>query len=249
METAYQEIIRSFVDKYGLSRGQVIAEIEKTFSSMLSRWHHQDVVALFSDDQLQAVGYHDRGGMTMQVPIELTSMRGWNSIRRILDTNLEKAACMEEVARYKSKERQLRWGEIIKKKSDGSLCIEIEVELGIPVIAVCSGNHIGIHERHKLQTGQRRAFHLRRVDPVLLKNTARVSVVVDRVSKTLVEGLLQSELQGRDVQIRCLNRYVGHKSFVEATAFLPKKIILAASRELHEHIQVRVVKKAQGCRS
>ncbi len=63
METAYQEIIRSFVDKYGLSRGQVIAEIEKTFSSMLSQWHHRDVVALFSDDQLQAVGYHERFGL------------------------------------------------------------------------------------------------------------------------------------------------------------------------------------------
>jgi hypothetical protein len=251
METAYQEIIRSFVDKYGLSRGQVIAEIEKTFSSMLSQWHHRDVVALFSDDQLQAVGYHARSGLMEQVPITLTTMRGWNSIRRILDTNLGKAACLQEVARYKRKERQLRWGEIIKRKNDGSLYVELEMEIGKnnQLIAVCPGNHIGVHERHKLLPGQRRAFHLRRVEPVLLKNTARVNVVVDRVSKTLVERLLQSRLDNPGITLRCLTRYVGHKSFVESTAFLPKKIILAASRELHEHIQVKIVKRSQGGKS
>lgn len=250
METAYQDIILSFIDKYGLSRGQVIAEIEKTFSSMLSRWHGQSVIIMFSDDQLQAIGYHQKFGMMEQVPIGITTMRGWNSIRRILDKHLEKAACLQEVARYKRKEHQLQWGEIIKKK-DGSLYVEIEIETGTPVIAVCPGNHVGIHEREKLTVGQRRAFHLRRVEPVLLKNTARVMVGIDRVSKTLVEKLLQSQLENENkkAHIHCLARYVGHKSFVESTAFLPKKIILATSRELHEHIQVKVVKTAKDCRA
>ena len=249
MDTAYQEIIRSFVDKYGLSRGQVIAEIEKTFSSMLSQWHGQNVVALFSDDQLQAIGYQERSGMMQQIPIKLATMRGWKTIKRILDNNLGKAACMQEVARYKRKEHQLQWGEIIKKKKDGSLYVEIEIENGTPVIAVCPGNHIGVHERDQLTVGQRRAFHLRRVEPVLLNNTARVKIGIDRVSKTLVERLLQSRVDKKKIHIRCLSRYVGHKSFVESTAFLPKKIILKASLELHEHIQVKVVKTARGCRA
>jgi len=249
METAYSEIIRSFVDTYGLSRGQVIAEIEKTFSSMLSRWHEQDVMALFTDDRLEAVGYHHgNDGMVQQVPIKLTTMRGWNSIRRILEQNLEKAACLQEVARYKKKEHQLLWGEIVKKNRDGSLLVEVEIESGAPIIAECPGHHIGIHEREKLMVGQRRAFHLRRVEPVLLKTRSRLRVGVDRVSKNLVEKLLQDNLANPKISIRCLNRYVGHKSFVESSAFLPKKTILAASRELHEHIQVKVVRTARGCR-
>ncbi len=81
MNTVYQDIIRSFVDKYGLSRGQVIAEIEKTFSSMLSQWHRKHVVAMFSDDRLQALGYHHDSAGILQVPVELTTMRGWNTIR------------------------------------------------------------------------------------------------------------------------------------------------------------------------
>lgn len=248
METDYQDIIRSFVDKYGLSRGQIIAEIEKTFSSMLSRWHQQDVVVMFTDDQLHALGYfYENNGVMKQIPIELTTMRGWNSIRRILDKNLEKAACLQEVARYKRKEHQLQWGEIIKKK-DGSMYVEIEIETGTPVIAVCPCNHVGIHEREKLTVGQRRAFHLRRVEPVLLKNTARVKVGIDRVSKTLVERLLLSQLKNKKITVRCQTRYVGHKSFVQSSAYLPKKIILATSRELHEHIQVKVVKTAKGYR-
>jgi len=225
-----------------------MAEIEKTFSTMLSKWHGQETVVLFGDDQLMALGYHDTSGIVKQTPIELSTMRGWNTIKRLLDKNLAKAACLKEVASYKRKEREMRWGEIIKKQANGSFYVEIEIETGKPIIAVCSCNHIGIHEHDQLMVGQRRAFHLRRVDPVYLHDIPRVKVVVDRVSKTLVENLLQDQLKDRKIKICCLNRYVGHKSFVESNMFLPKKAILAAARELNEHIQVKVVKTAKGCR-
>ncbi len=225
-----------------------MAEIEKTFSTMLSKWHGQETVVLFGDDQLMALGYHATSGIVKQTPIELSTMRGWNTIKRLLDKNLAKAACLKEVASYKRKERQMRWGEIIKKQADGSFYVEIEIETGTPIIAFCSRNHIGLHEHDRLNVGMRRAFHLRRIDPVYLHYIPRVKVVVDRVSKTLVENLLLSQLQKRNVEIHCLNRYVGHKSFVESSVFLPKKIILAAAHELNEHIQVKVVKAAKDCR-
>jgi len=249
MNTSYQDIIRSFVDKYGLSRGQVIAEIEKTFSSMLSQWHRQNAVAMFSDDQLVGLGYHENIGVVEQTLIELSTMRGWNTIKRILENNLSKAACLQKVAQYKRIEREIRWGKIISQTSDGGFYVEIEIENESPVFAVCPGNHVGIHERDDLMVGQRRAFNLRRVEPVFLKNTPRIKVAVDRVSKILVENLLRSQVEKRDVIIHCLARYVGLKSFVESSAFLPKEVILATSRELNEHIQVKVVKTARGCRN
>lgn len=248
MNTQYSEIISSFVDQYGLTRGEVMAEIERSFSSILTKWHGQEVVVMFGDDQLIGLGYHKTLGVVIQTPIELTIMRGRNTIKRILDKNLGKAACLKEVASYKQNEQEMRWGEIIKKEPNGDLFVEIEIESGVPIIAFCQSNHIGLHERDRLMVGQRRAFHLRRVDPVFLNNIARVKVAVDRVSKTLVKHLLQSQLTDKKVQINCLNRFVGHKSFVESNVFLPKKAILAASHELHEHIQVTVVKTAQGCR-
>lgn len=242
MNTTYRDIISSFVDKYGLSRGQVIAEIEKTFSSMLSRWHGQNVVVMFGDDQLTAFGYHHNSAEMVQVPIELTTMRGWNTIRRILDKNLGRAACMQEVAKYKHKEHGLFWGEIIKKNNDFSLSVEIEIEPGTPMVTTCLANHIGVHEREKIIVGQRRAFHLRRVDPIRLNGTPRIRILVDRVSKNMVSGLLRSQLNGA-IKIRCLKRYVGRKSFVESSGFIPKKVILDASRELGEHIQVKIRKR------
>ena len=247
MNTTYQDIIRLFVDKYGLSRGQVIAEIEKTFSSMLSQWHRQNVVAMFSNDRLEALGYHETLGVVEQTPIELTTMRGWNTIKRILENNLSKAACLQKVARYKRIEREMRWGKIITKKTDGGFYVEIEIENEKPIFADCPLNYIGVHERNQLKVGQRRAFHLRRVEAVFFKDTPRVKVTVDRVSKTLVKNLIQSQVEKKDINIRCLIRYVGRKSFVESSAFLPKKAILATSRELNEHIQVKVVRTARGC--
>lgn len=242
MNITYQDIISSFVDKYGLTRGQVIAEIEKAFSSMLSRWHQQNVVAMFSDGQLTALGYHHGSAEVVQIPIELTTMRGWNTIKRILDKNLGRMACLQEVARYKRKEHRVFWGEIIKKNNDRSLSVEVEIEPGVPMITTCLANHIGAHERSEIVAGQCRAFHLRRVESVHLNGTSRTQILVDRVSKNLVSGFLMSQLEGT-IKIRCLKRYVGHKSFVESSGFIPKKIIMNTSRELNEHIQVKVRKK------
>jgi len=242
INTDYQNIISSFVNKYGLPRGQVVAEIEKTFSSMLSQWHQQDVVAIFSDNQLTAFGYHRNSAETIQIPIELTKMRGWNTIKRILDKNLSNAACLETVKFYKRKEHCIHWGEIIKKDNKNNFVVEIELEPGEVVYATCLSNHLGVHERNIVTVGQQRAFHIRRIDSVIENDTPRVKVLVDRVSKHLVEGLIRSKLDST-FKIRCTKRYVGQKSFVESSAFIPKTVILGVSRELNEHIQVKVKKK------
>ena len=70
---------------------------------MLLQRHGQNAVALFIDDQLQAIGYQKRAGMMRQIGIKLTSMRGWKTIKRINEKNLGKAACIQDVARYKKR--------------------------------------------------------------------------------------------------------------------------------------------------
>jgi len=244
MDTEYNPIITSFVDKYGLNRGQIIAEIEKTFSSMLSRWYKMNVVVLFSGNQLQAIGYPEINGVICQKTLEITTMRGWNTIKRILDKNLSKADCMQEASSYKNQEHQMRWGEIMKK-SDGLLLVEIELEPGMPVIAECPLTKIGVHERNTraFAIGQKRAFHLRRIDPVLLNGTPRLQVVLDRVSVKLVEGLFMEQMRRQEgLKLRCSRRFIGHKSFIEANSFLPKKVIRAVSDELREHVKVQVMR-------
>ncbi len=74
----------------------------------------------------------------------------------------------------------------------------------------------------------------------MIEDISRTQITVDRVSKTLVEKLLVSELQSclTQIKVHCKKRYVGQKSFVETNNFIPKKTILQASKELGEHIQV-----------
>ncbi len=93
-----------------------MAEIGKSFSSIFSKWHGQEIVVIFSDDQLMALGYHQALGVVQQTPIDLTTMMGWNTINRILENNLGKSAYLKEVASYKRNERKMRWGEIIKDR-------------------------------------------------------------------------------------------------------------------------------------
>ena len=219
-------------EKYGLSKSDIIVEIENTISDLLSKWYGFDVVAVFQGDcQVIAIGYSNSCGLIQQRNIDLNEIKGIPSIRRAIITNLQKGAVLKQVAQYKKFERELRWGEITTCDYEQNLYVETEVVPGERVTAVCPLNRISIHERdnRKFSIGRKRAFHLRRVEPVLLNSTPRLKVILDRVSKTLVENLLKSQLamMADKIQIRCVKRYVGHKSIVLTTKPIPKAAIMA----------------------
>lgn len=244
MEATFHQIINAFFDKHGLSKGQVLAEIERTFSSMLSRWHQKNVVVVFADGRLSALGYHDDVTGPTQIPIDLATIRGRNTILRILDKNLSTAACLDEVSRYKRKEKDIVRGEVISR-DEKSLGIELDMEFGVSLYATCPLQYLGNHERRQLLIGDRKLFHIRRVESVMLGDIPRTKIIVDRVSKNLVVKLIKRQLSPKfqETKLRCIKRYVGHKSFVQSNQYLPKKVIIGAADELGEHIQVNVIRE------
>jgi len=246
-----QGIINSFTGKYRLTKAEIMAEIETVFSAMLSHWYRQPVMVFFRTDlRLEAVAYNDSDGVIMQKPIDFSEIKGRKTILRYLEDSLAKAAVFKETATFKRYEKELRWGEIASRDLEGNFLIEIEVVPSEPIIAVCPLNRIGIHERKSVgfAIGLQRAFHLRQVEPVALNGTPRLKVIVDRVSKTLVENLLKEQMGETTsmTHIHCLKRYVGHKSIVLTTKPLPKKAIIAVDRELKERVQVKIVKSLPG---
>jgi hypothetical protein len=246
-----QKIITSFTTKYGLTRAEVMAEIEAVFALRLSQWYHLPVLVFFRDNlRLEAVVYNQSGGVVMQRLVDLSEIKGRGTLKRQLETNLAKAAVLKQTARYKPFEKELLWGEITACDAEQNLYIETEIIPGERVTAICPVNRIGMHERHSgnFAIGRRRAFHLRRVEPVFLNGTPRLKVVVDRVSKTLVETLFRSQLgpDAEKINIRCSKRYVGQKSIIFTTRRLPKSAIIAVDRELQERVQVKIVKFLPG---
>ena len=239
-----QEIISLFARKYGLTKKEVIAEIEKVFSEILSSWYNFEVMVFFRQNfQLEAVAYNKIGGVLLQRIIDLRKIRGRNSLKKHLEKSVLKAAVLKQTGQYKYYEKELRWGEITAIDSEKNYHIEIEVIPGETVIAVCPLNRVGLHEHFSknFTVGMKRAFHVRRVDPVFLNGTPRLKVMVDRVSKTLVEMLLKEQLgfSAEKMTIRCTKRYVGQKSFVVTSRRIPKSAIVAVTRELNEQMQVR----------
>ena len=241
-----QQIITSLVNKHGLTRAEIMAEIEDVFASQLSQWYRLPVMAFFREDlRLEAVAYNNSGGVVMQRLVDLSEIKGRGTLRRQLMSNLAKAAVIKQATRYKCFERELLWGKVTACDPEQALYVETEVIPGERVTAICPINRVGIHERHAggFAIGSTRAFHLRRVELMILHDTPRLNVVVDRVSKTLVENLLRSQLgPGAEmVKLRCVKRYVGHKSLVLSSRRLPKAVIIAVDRELKERLQVQVV--------
>ena len=242
-----QNILTSFSYKYGLTRGEIIPEIETFFSSTLSQWYRQEVLVFFCEDfHLEAITYDHTGGIIMQKAVVLKELIGRNPLKKKLEMHLAKAAVLKQATRYKPFERGLVWGEISACDADKNLYIITEIIQGEQLTAICPINRIGFHERrsNNFLLGKNRAFHLRQVEPMMLNGTPRLKVTVDRVSKTLVETLLKSRLEdgGGKTTLRCVKRFVGHKSIVLATRPIPKEAIIAVDRELKERVQVKIVK-------
>jgi len=246
-EGTMQESISLFTEKYGLTRSEVIVEIEKVFSEVFSqRYGFEVMVVLQPDDHLEAVAYNRVDGVLLQKSIDVTRIRGWNTIKKHLEKNLQKASVLKQTRQYKYYERELRWGEITAIDIEKNYHVEVEIVPGETVTALCPFNRVGLHERSTddFSIGEKRAFHVRWVDSVILHGTPRLKVMVDRVSKTMVETLLKEQIgfSARKMRIRCTKRYVGQKSFVIVSRRIPKSAIVAVTRELNEHIQVRVDK-------
>ncbi len=245
-----QSIIASLAARHCLSRAEVLQEIESAFSIILSRWYRLEVMAFFGEDlRLEAVAYNTVGGVILQRVLDLPAILSRGTLRNYLEEHLNMAAVFKLVRRYKSFEKNLLWGEVTGCDPKYNLYVETEIIPSERIIAVCPLNRIGLHERFggHFGVGQLRAFHLRRVEPVSLNGTPRLKVVLDRVSKTLVENLLRDHLEfdAERVKLRCVKRYVGHRSIILATRKLPREAIVAVDRELKERVQVQIVKQLQ----
>jgi len=242
-----QSIILFLASRYALSKAEVIQEIESVFALQLSQFYRREVMVFLREGmQLEVVAYSNKNGIPVQRILDLPAVLSRNQFTTILENHLATAAVIKQVRRLKGFERRLLWGEVIRNRTGDHLLVETEIIPDEPIIATCPLNRIGLHERSsgQLQPGHRRAFHLRRIEPVLVNGTPRTKVVLDRVSKTLTENLLRHHLG--DVaprfHFRCLTRYVGHKSIVLTTKRLPREVIIAVDRELQERIEVRIVK-------
>ena len=242
-----QSIILSLASRHALSPTEVIQEIESAFARQLSQWYrHEVMVFLRKEMRLEIVAYSKKDGLPVQHILDLPTVLSRNQFKSILENHLATAAVIKQVRLLKSFERRLFWGEVVRNRTGDHLMVETEIIPDELIIAICPVNRIGLHERNagRFQPGQRRAFHLRRIEPVLVNGTPRTKVVLDRVSKTLTENLLRHHLgdAARRFHFRCLTRYVGHKSIVLTTRRLPREVIIAVDRELQERIEVRIVK-------
>ena len=243
-----RSIIALLASRHGLSRAEVLLEIESAFSALLSRWYRREVLVHFRQDLgLEAVAYVRVNGVVHQQVIDLPALLGRQRLSNFLERRLETAGVCDQVRRYKPCEQNLLWGEIVGSDAEGNLRVATEILPGEPVLALCPLNRIGVHERStgRFQVGQRRAFHLRRVEAMERNGISRVQVVLDRVAKTLVETLLREQLgaQAERIRCHCLKRYVGHRSLVVTDHPLPKAAILSVDHELRERVEVRIVRR------
>jgi len=246
MNCKFHNIISEFVEKYELTREQVIPEIERAFSMMLSRWYKMEVITLYSGGRLQVFGYSKVDGcyvlrefdLLMDTP-KMDKLRGWNTIKREIEKNMLSAVNREKFYMHKN-DKTIGWGNICDIVPGHKLIVRLELAGKFEVYAECPFTKIGHHERltTAFALGEKRAFWVWAIHPVTLNGTPRLSVILNRTSKNLPVSLLMEKIKDKELTVKCSRRYPGRKSFLRVNKFIPKASILEIEDELHEHVQV-----------
>ena len=255
-ETGFEAVLTAFVDQYGLPRGEVLDVIVDTVTRILSKWHQMEISVVYSDGRLQAVGYSRVKGKFEDSNIDLRSMRGWNTIKWMIENNMDRAVCVREARAFKNHEHELRWGEILKHDNKRQkMIVEISMDDGVTLLAECPYSRIGKHERtprifeNFFSRGSKRAFHLRRIDPVLLNGTPRLRIILDRESKRLPQALLCERLIAHryimsGFKLFCYRRIVGGITFIRVNKPIPREAIMETTMELNgERIKIDIDKR------
>jgi hypothetical protein len=237
------DIFEDLAERHGLSKDEVVAALESVLSESFSTRDHQEIMVVVDHHlHAEALAYGMVDGIMRQRRLDLRRFKSDKALEKRLSAYLAKIALVKQCSRYKPFERTLIWGEIVSKSPDQSLHVKTKIFPKTPIIAVCPLNRLGIHERHgsHLAPGSTRAFHLRRIDPVLHGATPRLKITLDRVSKTLVESLFKNWLQDNGIrtEVHCFKRYVGHKSIVLVEKQLPKEAVAFVDRELRERMKI-----------
>lgn len=240
-----QSTLLSLADEYSLTQQEILAELQSILSETLSERYRLEITAHLRENfRIEIISQKFQDGVVKQHLVHIPKSLKYSKIQALLKYRLTTSSVIKKVRHLKTREKEMVWGQISHNSPDGHIYLETEIFPEEPLVAICPLNRVGIHERLRphLQKGQVRAFHLRRVDAVLLNGLPRLKIVVDRVSKTLTENLLLYHLddQAHKFQIRCVKRFVGHKSVVLAKKPLPKNVIVAVDRELRERIEVHI---------
>ena len=93
-----QSIIASLASRHGLSRAEVLLEVESAFSALLSRWYRREVLVHFRQDlALEAVAYARVNGIVHQRVIDLPALLGRARFSDFLEQRLETAGVCGQV--------------------------------------------------------------------------------------------------------------------------------------------------------
>ena len=254
MNPDFSKIIGEFVEQYELPRSIVIAEIERGFSVLLSRWYKMEVMVLYSQGSLQVFGWAKVDGHFNFKEFDLLKdvskkdrLRGWNTIKRMIEQNMLIAANREF---YMVRDQKtVGWGVIRDIVPGSKLIVQLELQKQskrCEVYAECPFIKMGCHERgdKAFKLGEKRAFWVRAIHPVTVNGNPRVCVTLNRTSKNLPvklleEILMKEKLWNKSLTVTCPQRYPGKKSYLFTNTHIPKTAIRAVENELREHIEVR----------
>lgn len=167
-------------------------------------------------------------------------------LRRLIEENVEYELQRRQAAKEQRYLRQLIgkpiYGGVIGICEQGTLLIKMElteVFNQVVLMGECPVKYQIPRERQTYSVGDVLSFKVTSVAAVANDKSARVRILLSRVSPEL-PALLLREQSGID-KIICIRRLPGKESWIKTAHKIPKPIINAVGKELREHLNVRII--------
>ncbi len=235
--------------KYRLPEWTVWEEIERAVSKILSGHLGFEVEAFLNEnDILDLWGFvSNHGDLEVKrfnadtIPRSLLQ-----KIKHGIAEALMLRSVLNEYDLVKHRTGSIIFGTIIRTLPCGMLHVDVELgSVGDTIVALCDLESQTPKEMGEYRQGTTLPFHIKNIRPVMIKDIPRLEVRMSRNARGLVEGLLNSELKDRkmDIQVKCTRRIAGAFSDIKSPKRIPRDCIKKISDELKERIIVAYEEK------
>jgi len=233
--------------KYNLPERVVVEELEKTLSEVFSEWYGHTVDAFLPDSgKLEFLGFGHRDGEFKSFRLDVGSRYIRPIFKRLADKLAARLLTRQTLGDYEQIKNLLHkavTGQVMRTDgSSGTLYVEINVAANRNAfLGVCGIREQPAKERGNYFSGETLAFYVLRIVPFKNGDDSRLEIALSRTTKSLVERIIEKELQSADVfgiKINCYHRLPGIECYVRTSGRIPKKIIETVSRELKENVYV-----------
>lgn len=212
---SFKSGLRNLANEYELGVLETVDIVSDTLSQvLLTRYPDQRISVYIAPDfsEINLTGYGNAyDSYSREIPLK--KLTGIKNLHKHIRNALDLAVAYRQLSVMRKRKHTMVRGTVLTHRPDGKIYIEMDIDapIEVPLIGMTRRELIPKNEYHLFRPGYTAYFHLRDCRLNAIGDLLRIDVLLDRISKTLtelvVEHILAKDYPELATRVRVTVRY------------------------------------------